>query len=427
MIGTLALALQLAVATPPAALLVKTATGEVRIPLVQTNAGPALRPEPLAEALGGDVRRGSEGRIVLTLNGAELELVEQVPFVLIDGQVVPLAGGAFVDEGEFYVPLHLVSEVVPRFASGLFFDPVRFELRVFSPDARGATISATGSGRSRAASARTGVGRDAAAEGVTRPVANARPRNGRRARLSRPRLVVIDAGHGGPDNGMTGPLGRGGPRLVEKEVTLAVSHRLAAALRDLGVGVRMTRATDTLIALSDRGRLANQWHADLFVSIHVNAANPRWREPAGARGFETFFLAEAKTEDARHVEQMENEAVRFETGADAGRGDPLSFIINDMARNEHLRESNDLAASIQRSMGRLHPGPDRGVKQANFAVLRTSFMPAVLVEIGFGTNVADAVWLTSAAQQHHLAESLADAIVDYLERYEQRVAPGPSP
>src|SRR5688500_6959715 len=232
MIGTLVLALQLAVAAPPTSLLVKTATGEVRIPLVQTNGGPALRPEPLAEALGGGVRRESEGRIVLTLAGAEVELVEQVPFARIDGQVVPLAGGAFVDDGELYVPLHLVSEVVPRFASGLFFDAARFELRVFSPDARGATISASGSGRSRAAAARTGAGRDAAADGPARAVANTPARNGRRARLSRSRLIVVDAGHGGPDNGMTGPLGREGPRLVEKEVTLAVSLRLAAALRD---------------------------------------------------------------------------------------------------------------------------------------------------------------------------------------------------
>jgi len=89
----------------------------------------------------------------------------------------------------------------------------------------------------------------------------------------------------------------------------------------------------------------------------VNAANPGWKDPGASRGFETYFLAEAKTEEARRVEQMENEAVRFETGANAPRGDPLSFIINDMAQNEHLRESSDLATTIQDELGRVHPGP----------------------------------------------------------------------
>ena len=82
---------------------------------------------------------------------------------------------------------------------------------------------------------------------------------------------------------------------------------------NLGLDVLETRTTDTLIALSDRGRIANEHHGDLFLSIHVNAANPNWHDPAAARGFETYFLAEAKTEDDRRVEEMENEAVRFET------------------------------------------------------------------------------------------------------------------
>ena len=86
-----------------------------------------------------------------------------------------------------------------------------------------------------------------------------------------------------------------------------------------------TRTTDTLIALSDRGRIANDAHADLFVSIHVNAANPGWKDPGGARGFETYFLAEAKTEDARRVEQMENEVVKFEARAVRARGRPAQL------------------------------------------------------------------------------------------------------
>lgn len=234
------------------------------------------------------------------------------------------------------------------------------------------------------------------------------------------RVVVVDAGHGGPDNGMTGPIATQW-KIYEKDVTLQVAKRLASALRARGLAVVMTRTTDTLIALADRGRIANQHHGDVFVSIHVNAANPNWHDPGAARGFETYFLAEAKTEDAKRVEQMENASVRFETGVHAGKDDPLNYIMNDMAQNEHLRESSELADLIQQHLGAVEPGPSRGVKQAGFVVLVTAYMPAVLVEIGFGTNPADARFITSATHQRQIANAIADATVEYLDHYQKRL------
>lgn len=242
-------------------------------------------------------------------------------------------------------------------------------------------------------------------------------------RVVRKRRIVVDAGHGGVDPGMSGPLGRGW-KIKEKDITLQVSRRLADALRERGLEVVMTRTSDTLIDLHDRGRIANEKAGDLFISIHVNAANPRWKHPASARGFETYFLAEAKTEDAKRVERMENESVRFETDAEASTGDPLSFIINDMAQNEHLRESSELASIIQARLGKVEPGPSRGVKQAGFMVLTTAYMPAVLVEIGYGTNPADATFMKSPTHQRQIANAIADAAVEYLEHYERRLAGG---
>jgi N-acetylmuramoyl-L-alanine amidase len=121
------------------------------------------------------------------------------------------------------------------------------------------------------------------------------------------------------------------------------------------------------------------------------------------------------------VAAMENEAIRFETTADASRDDPLGFIIRDMAQNEHLRESSRLAELINGGMKAIHPGPNRGVKQAGFVVLVTAYMPAVLVEIGFGTNRAEADYMTDPSQQAKLADTIADAVVRYLAQYERKV------
>lgn len=248
------------------------------------------------------------------------------------------------------------------------------------------------------------------------PVTTVRP--GAKKTLAR---VVVDAGHGGIDVGGQMHSGTG---VREKDITLQVALKLGEALRQRGVDVVYTRTKDTLIALADRGRIANQSNSDLFISIHVNAANPHWRDPAAARGFETYFLAEAKTEDARRVEEMENKSVRFEAPTAVPADDPLNFILSDMKQNEHLRESSDLAEIVQRHLALVHPGPSRGVKQAGFRVLLTAFMPAVLVEIGFGTNAAEAEFLASSVRQRAMARAVADATTEYLGRYQRRVGGG---
>ena len=223
---------------------------------------------------------------------------------------------------------------------------------------------------------------------------------------------------------MTGPIGSPN-KVFEKDITLGLARRLRDALRRRSAEVLMTRSSDTLIALADRGKIANRAGASIFVSIHVNAANPRWRDPGSARGFETYFLSEAKTDDERRVEEMENEVTRYEGAENVEAGDPLSFILSDMRQNEFLRESADLAASVQRALGGMpHPGPDRGVKQAGFLVLVKAFMPAILVEVGFGTNRAESSYISSDTGQLQLASAIADAITTYLDRLERKTQSG---
>ena len=407
MISSLLLVFQI-VAGPD--VLVVKADSQTVIPLVRSNAGLSLRLDLLAPAIGGALRSLPDGRTVLTIGQAELTLSEGVPFVRAGADLVPLASAPAARDGRLWIPLQFVAEIVPRVASGLLYDPGRGELRAFNTVAR-ASLPAGTSGTA-AASGATARGVPDATRRATEPRAPPRP--------SRKRRVVVDAGHGGPDAGMSGPIGPG-PRIREKDITLAVARQLEKALKARGVDVIMTRTTDTLIALSDRGRIANQHHGDLFISIHVNAANPRWKNAGAARGFETYFLAEARTEDAKRVEQMENDVVRFETGVHAPKDDPLGFIIRDMAQNEHLRESSDLAATIQDGMARIHPGTDRGVKQAAFRVLVTAYMPAVLVEVGFGTNAAEAAYMSDPLRQKQIAEAIAGATMEYYEHYERRV------
>ena len=423
MIVALLTAFQLAAASRSAsALVVKDASRKVSVPIVASSSGPLVRPDQLRPVVPITVSHLTGDRWMLIVGGSSIEVEEGVRFARVGETAFQLARAPEVRKNFLYVPLQLVVELVPRIAGNLAWDVDKFELRAFSSTTRYEDRAVAQSGRAMPTNRRNDADMDLPAAPAARGfavAASAAPSGPLRSR----RLVVVDAGHGGPDAGMRGPIA-GGPRVAEKNITLAVAKRVGAALGQRGIDVKYTRTTDTLIALSDRGRIANDAHADLFVSIHVNAANPGWKEPGAARGFETYFLAEAKTEDARRVERMENEVVKFETHAAARAGDPLSFILNDMAQNEHLRESNELAELIQRRIGRVHPGPSRGVKQAGFRVLVTAFMPAVLVEIGFGTNASEASYMMDPNRMEELSAAVADGVLEYLKRYERRVATG---
>jgi N-acetylmuramoyl-L-alanine amidase len=350
----------------------------------------------------------------LALPRAHLDLIDGIPFAKFDTLTVPLTRAPQVFSGQLYLPFQFVSEILPRYGGGYLYDVALGELRTNTSAAVSRAPPPTGV----VASPPPGAVASSPTPTVSTPPVT--PRRTRPAAPPAPKVVVIDAGHGGPDNGMTGPIGS--PAwFTEKDVTLSVAKKIATVLRARGVDVLMTRTTDTLIALADRGRIANSNHGDVFISIHCNAPGSNTAAGARERGFETYFLAEAKTEDERRVQDMENESVKFETGANAPKGDPLNFIITDMAQNEHLRESSDLAQTIQQGLIDVHPGPNRGVQQANFAVLRGSYMPAVLVEIGFGSNQSEATFLSDQANQRALARNIAESVIAYLAHYDSRI------
>jgi N-acetylmuramoyl-L-alanine amidase len=397
------------VAAPiPTFIVVRDGGAVASVPVTIDVGQPSVRADALMRAMRGMLITSTNLHYTLSLPGARIDLIDGIPFAKRDTLTIPLTRAPQVRGGQLYLPFQFVTDVIPRYAGGYVYDAALSELRTITAVANrpAAPIQSATSAAGTTTATPIPPSRPITQPGYTRPSAR--------------KVVVIDAGHGGPDRGMTGPIGT--PAwFVEKDVVLSVAKKLAAVLRARGVDVLMTRTTDTLIALADRGKIANSNHGDVFISIHVNA--PGYNTAAAARehGFETYFLAEAKTEGERRVQDMENESVKFETGANAPKGDPLNFIITDMAQNEHLRESSDLALTIQNGLIDVHPGPNRGVQQANFAVLRGSYMPAVLVEIGFGSNQGEATYLSDEDNQRALARNIGQSVLDYLAHYQSRV------
>lgn len=401
-------------ASPPGdAIRVNGVSGDTVLQLVPTPGGGLVRVDVLARLLGGTLDSIAEGRWRLVLYGTTLELTEDLPFVAYNGFAIPLSESTRRIDGAPHASLQLFSEIIPRFGIGILWDRTRWEVRLFQAVARRATPPA---------------GRDVPGTVVVTNTGStsAPPSAARRApnTLSRKYTVAVDAGHGGRDPGNGGVI-LNGRRVNEAMLTLGIALKVEQELLRRGIGVVMTRTTDTLIALHERGPIANARKADLFVSIHTNAANPNWKNGSAVRGFETYFLSEARSEDERRVAAMENEVVKFESTVETTKGDPLSFIMHDLAQNEHLRESSDLAMVVQQMLARTHPGPNRGVKQAPFSVLVRAYMPAVLVEVGFGSNQADARWMASPTGQRDAAMAISDAIFEYLLHYERRTGTQP--
>jgi N-acetylmuramoyl-L-alanine amidase len=370
--------------------------------------GAAAFPGRTLELLGFRLASSPAG-LTAVLDGDTLRFWTTSPFFRAGTRVHHLAAAVQLGAAGAQVPEQFFIQWLPAAY------PERFEFR------RGALVvkSAAAVARASATSAPAARGASAAPPPAAPPSAAppsaattpqpARPRTNARAEQ---RVVVIDPGHGGRDPGKIGPNG-----LREKDVTLLISQRLAAILRERGYEVHLTRTTDTLIALADRPRLANQWRADrpvaVFLSIHANSA-----PSTQARGFETFFLSEARTEDERRVAEMENAAIRFEDQPPVAMGNELDQILTNLRSDFLIRASHDLAAVMQEKMAAFHPGPNRGVKRAGFYVLVGAIMPAVLIETAFMSNRDEADLLGTQAFQQKLAWGIADAVDEFFRRNE---------
>jgi N-acetylmuramoyl-L-alanine amidase len=226
------------------------------------------------------------------------------------------------------------------------------------------------------------------------------------------RRVVIDPGHGGRDTGAIGPRG-----VREKDVALSIARLLAERLRALGFTVVLTRTDDMYVSLDERTRIANEARADLFVSVHCNAARSR-----KLTGVETWTLNVASDRYAARLATFENaEAER--TVSD------LRLILADLATRANTSDAHELAQSVQGSLvrtlrSRVGRVGDHGVKHALFYVLLGARMPAILVETGFVSNPVEESRLRSRKYQAATADAIARGVKEFVDG-RQRLARAP--
>lgn len=213
--------------------------------------------------------------------------------------------------------------------------------------------------------------------------------------LARP-TVVIDPGHGGANPGAPGVM----PGVLEKDVTLAIAHRVAEGLEARGIDVILTREGDDNLSLRLRAARANAVGADAFVSIHTNASADH-----DVRGFETFVLSS-------RAASVQASALRAAAGDVRPGIDPeIAAIIRDVERNLAIDNAADLAATIQQHLGEVRgKALDRGVRRGAMHVLFGATMPAVLVEVGFIDHPVEGRKLAQAATRDQIGDAIAAAI-----------------
>lgn len=223
------------------------------------------------------------------------------------------------------------------------------------------------------------------------------------------RRVFLDPGHGGEDSGTK----RGD--VLEKEVVLSFSRKTATHLKKLGFEVSFSRTKDVFLPLDIRTKLAQEWKADVFISVHVNSS-----KHSSARGTETYILSQEATDaEARKLALLENSYAEKAKEKESA----LQDILWDMEQTLYLQESAYLAsyvheAIVEHAEKNLSQAGDRGwknrgVRQAPFYVLNRAPMPAILVELGYLSNEGDAKLLLKESFQDNLARALAQGVKQF--------------
>lgn len=222
-------------------------------------------------------------------------------------------------------------------------------------------------------------------------------------------VVAIDPGHGGQDPGAIGPTGK-----REKDVTLAVARELARQVNATpGLRAYLTRDSDVFIPLPMRAQRARAAKADIFVSIHADAAENR-----AATGSSVYVLSTkgASSQRARWLADKENAADLIGGVSLQQTEGTLANVLLDLAQSGNMKASEDAAGHVLGGLKRIGNNHKPNLERANFAVLRTSDMPAMLVETAFISNPDEERRLTDPAYQRRVAGAVLDGVHTYFSR-----------
>jgi len=229
--------------------------------------------------------------------------------------------------------------------------------------------------------------------------------------------VVIDPGHGGKDTGTTGTIRYKDKN--EKDIVLAVALKVGEMMkREMpDTKVIFTRKKDEFIELKKRGAIANKANADLFVSIHANAASYK------ANGTETYVLGIHRNETNLAVAKRENDVILLEQDYEKHYSydphSPASIIGLTLMQEDYLDQSIRMAKIVEKSFAEIGKRRSRGVKQAGFVVLHQTYMPSILIEIGFLSNNEEEDFLRKTSGQKKIAESIVKGIKKYKEELDK--------
>lgn len=233
-------------------------------------------------------------------------------------------------------------------------------------------------------------------------------------------VVVIDAGHGGRDQGASGEIAK------EKDINLSVAKLLGQMIDENidGVKVIYTRSTDKYLTLQERADIANKAAGNLFISIHVNSIDKKAKNRTTIAGASVYTLGLHRTDENLEVAKRENSVIELEedysttySGFDPNSSE--SYIIFELNQDTHLQQSIDFASHIQDEFIKTAGRKDRGVRQAGFLVLAATSMPSVLVELDFICNPTQETYLNSAKGQKQLAKAIYNAFVQYKKKHDR--------
>lgn len=216
--------------------------------------------------------------------------------------------------------------------------------------------------------------------------------------------VMLDPGHGGKDEGAAGRFG-----LIEKRTVLMLAKKIQRELEKTSkhqgypIEVRLTREEDVFIPLKERVKMANQWGADLFVSVHLNSS-----PVSRVKGFEVYFLSpEASDPETEQLALKESDG-----DLPVKKGDVLN-ILSDVRTNFHMQESAEFAEEMYAAISKRVLPNKRGVRQGPFTVLHGTNMPAVLVEAGYVTHPQESKKLKNEPYLKRLANAISSGIVEF--------------